>query len=116
MTFPTDPIPHLRDHYSTGATRPYAVRSNALRRFYQSLRKHEEEHLIAMRADMRKPRFAAYMSDVDLVYAAIEHALLPPAGAAFIVSFISQRGTGDRIAAFLASRGLLEGEDFILAA
>ena len=46
----------------------------------------------------------------------IPHDQLPPAGEAFIVSFISQRGTGDRIAAFLAARGLVEGTDFILAA
>lgn len=46
----------------------------------------------------------------------IPHDELPPAGKAFIVSFISQRGTGDRIAGFLAGRGLVEGEDFILAA
>lgn len=46
----------------------------------------------------------------------IPHDRLPPAGEAFIVSFISQRGTGDRIAEFLVSRGLAEGEDFILAA
>lgn len=46
----------------------------------------------------------------------IPHDRLPPAGRAFIVSFISQRGTGDRIAGYLASRGLIEGEDFILAA
>jgi glycosyltransferase involved in cell wall biosynthesis len=49
-------------------------------------------------------------------YVFIPHHVLPPAGEAFIVSFISQRGTGDRIAAFLASRGLVEGVDFILAA
>lgn len=49
-------------------------------------------------------------------YAFIPHDRLPPAGEAFIVSFISQRGTGDRIAEFLASRGLAEGVDFILAA
>ena len=46
----------------------------------------------------------------------IPHDQLPPAGEAFIVSFISQRGTGDRIAEFLASRGLVEGADFVLAA
>jgi len=49
-------------------------------------------------------------------YGFIPHDRLPRAGEAFIVSFISQRGTGDRIAAFLSSRGLAEGEDFILAA
>lgn len=49
-------------------------------------------------------------------YAFIPHHRLPTAGEAFIVSFISQRGTGDRIAGYLASRGLAEGVDFILAA
>jgi glycosyltransferase involved in cell wall biosynthesis len=49
-------------------------------------------------------------------YAFIPHDRLPPAGEALIISFISQRGTGDRIAEYLASRGLVEGVDFILAA
>lgn len=49
-------------------------------------------------------------------YQFIPHEDLPPAGQALIVSFISQRGTGERIAAFLASRGQVEGTDFILAA
>ena len=49
-------------------------------------------------------------------YAFIPHDALPPAGEALIISFISQRGTGDRIATFLSSRGLREGVDFILAA
>ena len=46
----------------------------------------------------------------------IPHDQLPPAGEAFIVSFISQRGTGDRIAEYLQGRGLVEGVDFVLAA
>lgn len=46
----------------------------------------------------------------------VPHLELPPAGEAFVVSFISQRGTGDRIANFLAARGLVEGVDFVLAA
>lgn len=46
----------------------------------------------------------------------VPHLELPPAGKAFVVSFISQRGTGDRIAGFLAGRGLVEGVDFVLAA
>ncbi|MFZ1694425.1 MAG: glycosyltransferase [Flavobacteriales bacterium] len=49
-------------------------------------------------------------------YSFISHEQLPPAGEAFIVSFISQRGTGERIAEFLSSRGSAEGADFILAA
>ncbi|MFT3884529.1 MAG: glycosyltransferase [Flavobacteriales bacterium] len=49
-------------------------------------------------------------------HAFIAHTDLPPSSEAFIVSFISQRGTGDRIAAFFTSRGLVEGTDFLLAA
>ncbi len=49
-------------------------------------------------------------------YTFVAHNALPPSGEAFIVSFISQRGTGDRIAEYLAMRGLVEGEDFVLAA
>jgi glycosyltransferase involved in cell wall biosynthesis len=49
-------------------------------------------------------------------YAFIPHDELPGPGEALVISFISQRGTGDRIAEYLASRGLIEGEDFILAA
>jgi glycosyltransferase involved in cell wall biosynthesis len=46
----------------------------------------------------------------------IPHDRLPAKGGCFIVSFISQRGTGGRIAEYLTDRGLTEGEDFILAA
>ena len=49
-------------------------------------------------------------------YVFIPHDELPPSGKALIISFISQRGTGDRIAEYLGLRGLVEGEDFILAA
>lgn len=49
-------------------------------------------------------------------HAFIPHDRLPPPGEVFIVSFISQRGTGDRIAAYLAGRGMVEGVDHILAA
>lgn len=49
-------------------------------------------------------------------HAFIPHDALPGPGQALIISFISQRGTGDRIADYLRSRGLTEGTDFILAA
>lgn len=41
---------------------------------------------------------------------------LPPPGEVLVIPLISQRGTGDRIAAFLAGRGAQEGRDFILGA
>ncbi len=46
----------------------------------------------------------------------IPAAALPAPGKAFIVSFIGQRGAGDRIATFMRERGLLEGRDLLLAA
>ena len=49
-------------------------------------------------------------------YEFIAHDALPSAGEAFVVSFISQRGTGERIAEYFVSLGLVEGKDFILAA
>jgi len=58
--------------------------------------------------DVRKREVAGYRF--------ISHTDLPGPGEALVISFISQRGTGDRIAEFLGSRGLIEGEDFILAA
>lgn len=46
----------------------------------------------------------------------IPHTDLPGPGEALIISLISQRGTGERIAAFLNGRGLREGRDHLLAA
>lgn len=76
---PTERIPAitqaLRAHFASGATRPESARRTALKALRSSLRAHEEELLTAMHADMRKPRFEAYMSDIGLVYAEIDHAL-----------------------------------------
>lgn len=65
----------LRTHFHSGATRPYAARRNALKALSKAVREHEEELLEAMHADLRKPRFEAYMADIGLVYAELEHAL-----------------------------------------
>lgn len=65
----------LRAYFDTGATLPYAARHAALKALKASILKHEEELLAAMHADMRKPRFEAYMSDIGLVLGTIDHAL-----------------------------------------
>jgi len=65
----------LRRHFNSGATRPYTARRDALRSLRNALVQHEEELLVAMHADMRKPRFEAYMTDIGLVLSAIDHAL-----------------------------------------
>lgn len=65
----------LRDYFESGTTRPYVARREALKALRASVKTHEEELLVAMHTDMRKPRFEAYMSDIGLVYAEIDHAL-----------------------------------------
>ena len=65
----------LRTHFESGATRPYKARRDALRALKHSLKQHEEALLAAMHADMRKPRFEAYMADIGLVYGEINTAL-----------------------------------------
>jgi len=65
----------LRRHFESGATRAYAARRDALRSLRKAIVENEEELLAAMRTDMRKPRFEAYMSDIGLVLGAIDHAL-----------------------------------------
>jgi aldehyde dehydrogenase (NAD+) len=62
----------LRAHFDSGATRTYKARRKALRALRDAIHAHEEELLAAMHADMRKPRFEAYMSDVGLVYKEID--------------------------------------------
>lgn len=73
-----DPAPmlqRLRSHFNSGATRPLENRRKVLNALRQRILDHDEELLAAMHADMRKPRFEAYLSDIGLVLAAIDHAL-----------------------------------------
>jgi len=65
----------MRRRFESGATRPYAARHEALQGLRLVMHRHEEELIAAMHADMRKPRFEAYLGDVGLVYAEIDHAL-----------------------------------------
>ena len=68
-------LARLRTHFESGATRPYAARREALLALRAAIKEHEEELIAAMHADMRKPRFEAYLGDIGLVYTEIEHTL-----------------------------------------
>ncbi|MBX2973004.1 MAG: aldehyde dehydrogenase family protein [Flavobacteriales bacterium] len=68
-------LQRLRDHFNSGATRALEARGKALKALRASLIGHKDELLAAMHADMRKPRFEAYLSDIGLVLGAIDHAL-----------------------------------------
>lgn len=65
----------LRTYFAGGATRPYEARRDALKALKRALKDQEEALLAAMHADMRKPRFEAYMADIGIVHAEINDAL-----------------------------------------
>ncbi|MEZ4789626.1 MAG: aldehyde dehydrogenase family protein [Flavobacteriales bacterium] len=65
----------LRSHFENGRTRDLAVRRAALKKLRTAIKRNEEALLAAMHADMRKPRFEAYLSDIGLVLAAIDEAI-----------------------------------------
>lgn len=65
----------LRRHFDSGATRSYAVRRDALRALGKALKNNEAAILEAMRLDMGKPTFEAYMSELGVLYAELTHTL-----------------------------------------
>jgi aldehyde dehydrogenase (NAD+) len=65
----------LRRHFHSGATLPYRARRDALRTLKRALKDNEEALLATLQADMRKPRFEAYMAEIGQVHAELEHAL-----------------------------------------
>lgn len=74
-SFQANELVALRTHFDSGITRPYKARREALKALKRALKKHEEPLLAAMHADMRKPRFEAYMADIGIVHAEINDAL-----------------------------------------
>ncbi len=73
--FRTNELAAMRTCFDSDATRPYHARRDALKALKRALKKYEEALLNAMHADMRKPRFEAYMADIGIVYAEINDAL-----------------------------------------
>ena len=65
----------LRRHFDSGATRPYATRRDALRSLGKAIKKNETAILEAMRLDMGKPTFEAYLSELGVLYAELAHTL-----------------------------------------
>ena len=68
-------IEGLQAYFQSGATREFAFRRDALRALKSALKDNEEALLAALHADMRKPRFEAYMGELAQVHAEIDHAL-----------------------------------------
>ncbi|MEO5585829.1 MAG: aldehyde dehydrogenase family protein [Flavobacteriales bacterium] len=74
-SFQINELVALRSHFDSGITRTYKARRDGLKALKGALKKHEEALVEAMHADMRKPRFEAYMADIGLVYSEISDAL-----------------------------------------
>ncbi len=64
-----------RTRFATGATLPYQARRDALRALAAAVKKNEQVILNALHADMRKPVFEGYLSEVGLVKQELAHTL-----------------------------------------
>lgn len=65
----------LRSHFNSGASRSYKARRDALRALAKAVHAHEADILSALHAEMRRPAFESYLSEVGLLQAEIAHAL-----------------------------------------
>jgi len=61
-------------HFREGATRSAAARRHALRSLADAIRKHEDDLLAALEADLGKPRLEAYASELGFVLRDVRHA------------------------------------------
>ncbi len=68
-------VERQRRFFLTGATRSHGFRLEQLRRLEDALLAHEPSLLAALHADLRKPAYEAYSSEIALVLGEIRHAV-----------------------------------------
>jgi aldehyde dehydrogenase (NAD+) len=64
-----------RDFFDAGHTRPAHFRIEQLKKFRTAIEKHEDEIVKALHADMSKPSFEAFISEIGIMYEEIDHTL-----------------------------------------
>ncbi|MBO9152640.1 aldehyde dehydrogenase [Chitinophaga sp. GCM10012297] len=64
-----------RSYFASGATRPLSFRKTQLKELRKAIKRHENEILAALHADMRKAPVEAYGSEIGLLYEEIDHTL-----------------------------------------
>jgi len=64
-----------RSFFSTGKTRGHAFRTGQLRRLRDAMRSREDLIMEALKADLGKPPFESYASEIGILYPEIAHAL-----------------------------------------
>lgn len=68
-------IRRQRTYFRSGATLPYSFRANQLRQLKRMFQENEERMLAALAADLGKPGFEAFASEIGLVYEEINYTL-----------------------------------------
>lgn len=64
-----------RSYFASGATRPLAFRKTRLKALRKAIKRHEDDILAALHADMHKAPVEAYGSEIGLLYDEIDHVL-----------------------------------------
>ena len=64
-----------RAYFESGATKDYAFRRAMLLRLREAIKAWEERLLAAVKADLAKPEFEAFSSEIGILYMEISHAL-----------------------------------------
>ncbi|MCL1952911.1 MAG: aldehyde dehydrogenase [Oscillospiraceae bacterium] len=64
-----------REYFFSGATRPTAFRAAALKKLREAVKRHEEDILTALKQDLNKPPFEAYVMEVSTTLDEISYAL-----------------------------------------
>jgi aldehyde dehydrogenase (NAD+) len=64
-----------RTFFDSGATKPITFRIEQLKKFRAAIEKYEDEIIAALHADMRKPRFEAFVSEIGIMYEEIDHTI-----------------------------------------
>ncbi len=64
-----------REFFSSGKTRPVSFRADALKRLRAAIKEREDDILRALSADLNKPPFEGYMTELGMVYDEISFVL-----------------------------------------
>lgn len=68
-------VDNQRKYFQTGVTKPVQFRKKQLRKLEQVIREHEKEIMEALKADLNKSDYEAYLTEIGIVYSEIKAAL-----------------------------------------
>lgn len=64
-----------RAYFASGVTRPYAFRKAQLKKLWQAVKEKEQDIIVALQKDFRKPEFEGYGTEIGPFYGEVKHAL-----------------------------------------